>query len=241
MDERTVLVQGGASQGGRGAIRELACGGTTVDQTKTHEPARKPTKKAEFAWHRHPALIAGIPAVGAIIGSVLTIVLGQAGALPASINPAPPPTTVLAVQTQTATSTVTQTITETPSETPTGYPTTPPTSPTLEPPPPGGLAITIRIGTSGKIGPAEYRAGSLPGARATVYDETGQYPSGGCYPTWVLKRGTTVIKTSRNETCSGSFSFSSDSLKVRGLYHLTVSVITDAGPKGTSTADFTVT
>lgn len=79
MDERTVLVQGGASQGGRGAIRELACGGTTVDQTKTHEPARKPTKKAEFAWHRHPALIAGIPAVGAIIGSVLTIVLGQAG------------------------------------------------------------------------------------------------------------------------------------------------------------------
>ena len=212
-----------------------------MDQTKTHEPARKPVKKAEFAWHRHPALIAGIPAVGAIVGSVLTIVLGQAGALPDGINPAPPPTTVLAVQTQTATSTVTETVTQTPSETPTGGPVTTSTSPTLELPPPGSLAITIRIGTGGKIGPTEYRAGSIPGARATVYDETGRYLSGGCYPTWVLKRGATVIKTSRNESCSGSFSFDPDSLGVRGLYHLTVSVITDAGPKGASTADFTVT
>jgi hypothetical protein len=208
-----------------------------VNQTKTQRPAGGPAKKVEFAWHRHPALIAAIPAVGAIIGSVITIVLGQAGALPASINPAPPPTTVQAVQTQTATSTVTETITESP----TGIPTTPPTSPTLEPPPPGALAISVRIGTSGKIGPDEYRAGSTPGANAVVSDETGRYLSGGCYPTWVLKRGATVIQTSRNESCTGSFSFAVDSLKTRGVYHLTVSVVTDAGPKGTSTADFKVT
>jgi len=40
-----------------------------------------------YAWHRHPALLAGIPAVAAGAASVLTIVLGQAGALPQSINP----------------------------------------------------------------------------------------------------------------------------------------------------------
>ncbi|MDX6235389.1 MAG: hypothetical protein QOG10_204 [Kribbellaceae bacterium] len=208
-----------------------------MDQTKTQAPAGKPAKKAEAAWHRHPALIAGIPAVGAIIGSVITIVLGQAGALPASINPAPPPTTVQAVQTQTATSTVTERITETP----TGTPTTESPSPTLETPPPGALAITIRISTGGKIGPNEYRAGSTPGANAEVYDETGRYLSAGCYPTWVLKRGTTVIMTGRNESCRGSFYFTTDSLTIRGVYHLTVSVVTDAGPKGTRTSDFKVT
>jgi hypothetical protein len=208
-----------------------------VDQTKTHQPAGKPDKKAEFAWHRHPALIAGIPAAGAIIGSVITIVLGQAGALPASINPAPPPTTVLATQTETATSTVTETITETPTDTS----STTPTSPTVEAPPPGTLAITIGISTGGKIGPSEYRAGSAPAAYAEVYDETGRHLTTGCYPTWVLKRGTTAIMNARNESCGSSFYFTRDALKVRGVYHLTVSVVTDAGPKGTSTSDFKVT
>ena len=159
-----------------------------MDQTKTHEPAEKPAK--EHAWHRHPALIATIPVVGALIGSVLTVGLGQAGALPASINPAPAPSTVTATETQAVTSTVTATATETVTETPTS---TTGASPTIEPPPPGTLAITVRLGTSGKIGPDEYRADSYPGARALVSDETGQILSSGCYLSWALKRSSTPI------------------------------------------------
>lgn len=77
-----------------------------------------PKDNRDYAWHRHPALIAGIPAAAAIIGSILTIVLGQAGALPQAINPAPPTTTI----TTTATATVTSTATTT---TATDGPTTP--------------------------------------------------------------------------------------------------------------------
>jgi hypothetical protein len=175
MDERRDLVQGGASQGGRGAIRELPCGGN-------HTGSDQDTRACPKARQEDGVRLASPPGV-------------DRG------NPRGRGDHRL------------------------------------------GAHHRSRAGrrTSGKIGPAEYRAGSLPGARATVYDEAGRYLSGGCYPTWVLKRGTTVIKSSREESCSGSFSFGSDSLKVRGLYHLTVSVITDAGPKGTSTADFTVT
>jgi hypothetical protein len=76
-----------------------------VSQTKSDAP----DQQKDDAWHKHPALIAAIPAIGAVMGGVLTIVLGQAGALPASINPAPAPTTILATQTVTATSTVKRT------------------------------------------------------------------------------------------------------------------------------------
>jgi hypothetical protein len=68
---------------------------------------REPAKKAELAWHRHPALIAVIGAVLTVIGSALTIGLGQAGALPEQLNPAPAPVTVSATETVTATTTVT--------------------------------------------------------------------------------------------------------------------------------------
>jgi hypothetical protein len=57
----------------------------------------------------------------------------------------------------------------------------------------------------------------------------------------VLKRGATVIKTGRSGSCNETFYFSPDSLEVRGVYHVTVSVVTDAGAKGTKTADFKVT
>ncbi|MET9268574.1 hypothetical protein [Kribbella sp. NPDC003557] len=73
----------------------------------------QPKDDRDYAWHRHPALLAGIPAVAAVVASVLTIVLGQAGALPQSINPAPPTTTVTSTVTSTATSTVTTTMTAT--------------------------------------------------------------------------------------------------------------------------------
>jgi hypothetical protein len=209
-----------------------------VDQTKTHEPAEKPAK--EHAWHRHPALIATIPVVGALVGSVLTVVLGQAGALPTSINPAPAPGTVTATQTQAVTATVTATATETVTEVPTSTTGTT-TSPTIEPPPPGTLAITIRMGTSGKIGPDEYRADSYPGAEALVSDETGRILRSGCYLSWALKRSSSPVTSGRLGSCTGTFSLGADSLKVRGLYHLTISAVTDAGPKGTKTADFKVT
>lgn len=70
----------------------------------------------EYAWHRHPALLAGIPAVAAVGGAVLTVVLGQAGALPQAINPAPPTTTV--TSTVLGTTTVTASSTDPPTTSP---------------------------------------------------------------------------------------------------------------------------
>jgi hypothetical protein len=210
-----------------------------VSQTKTGTPADKPDERKDNAWHRHPALIAAIPAVGAVIGAALTIVLGQAGALPAGINPAPAPTTVFATHSVTGTSTVTETVTESPTTGPTVQP-----SNSLPTPAPGKLAITIRIGSGGKIGPAEYRAGATPGANADVYDDTGRQLNRACYPTWTLKRGQTTVHTSRGTACEGNgftmFSFR-DALKTPGIYQLTVAVVTDGGATGTATADFKVT
>jgi hypothetical protein len=221
-----------------------------VDQTKAPAPAQEPAKKPakdpakDSAWHRHPALIAAIPVTGALIGSVLTIVAGQNGKLPESINPAPPPTTVMATRTETVSSTVTatQTVTETAGPTP-GAETTSgtSTSPTVEAPPPGTLAITILMTDFGKIGPNEYRAGSAPTAYAEVNDESGQRLGRGCYPAWVLKRGSVVVQSVRGESCGSGIGITRDSLKVRGLYHVTISVTTDAGPKATKTLDFKVT
>jgi hypothetical protein len=215
-----------------------------VDQTKAPAPAQKPAEgPADYAraWHRHPALIAAIPVTGALIGSVLTIIAGQNGKLPESINPAPPPTTVIAHETTTvtATETTTQTVTPSPSEETSATGTS--TSPTVEPPPPGTLAITVLMTTGGKIGPNEYRAGSTPTAYAEVNDESGQQLGRGCYPTWVLKRGTATVQSVRGESCGSGIGFTRDSLKVRGLYHVTISVTTDAGSKATKTLDFKVT
>ena len=199
------------------------------------------TDEKRDAWHRHPALIAGIPAVTAVIGSVLTIVLGQAGALPSTINPAPAQATVSTTQTVTATATTTATATVT--ETPAIQPTTGTSNTPL--PAAGELAITIVMGRGGRIGPDEYRSGSAPGANADVYDETGRLLDGGCYTTWVLKRGTAMIRTSRTGACRGGgftmFNFGSDSLKTPGAYSLTVSALTDGGLKGTTTLAFKVT
>ncbi|WP_165549762.1 hypothetical protein [Kribbella speibonae] len=218
-----------------------------MDQSKTVTPARHQDEPPDGGrddrdpWHKHPALVATIPVVGALIGSALTIVLGQADVLPTAINPAPPQTTVLSTTTATATTTATSTVTETVTETPTVAPTEPQGSSAPPVVAPGNLAITVQMTTGGKIGPGEYRAGSWPSASAQVLDVSGRYPGTGCYPTWVLKRGSTVIKTARSESCRASFPFNADSLEVRGVYHLTVSVVTDAGAKGTGTMDFKVT
>lgn len=212
-------------------------GGTTVHQSKSDTPVDDPDKK-QYAWHRHPAVITILSAACTLVGGVLTVVLGQADVLPSAINPAPPQTTVLS--TTTATATTTSTVTETVTEAPTAQITDPGSSSTPQTLSPGTLAITIQMGTYGKIGPGEYRAGALPTTRAQVLDETGQYPATGCYPTWVLKRGSVVIKTVRSGSCGDSFNMSSDSLEVRGVYHLTVSVVTEAGAKGTKTEDFKV-
>ncbi len=216
-------------------------GGTTVHQSKSDTPVDNPDKK-QYAWHRHPAVITILSAACTLVGGVLTVVLGQADVLPAAINPAPPQTTVLSTTTATATTTATttSTVTETVTEAPTAQITDPGSSSTPQTLSPGTLAITVQMGSSGRIGPGEYRAGAQPTTRAQVLDETGNYPSAGCYPTWVLKRGSVVIKTVRNESCGASFYFSRDMLEVRGIYHLTVSVVTEAGAKGTKTEDFKV-
>ncbi|WP_328326412.1 hypothetical protein OHA70_38040 [Kribbella sp. NBC_00382] len=224
-----------------------------MDQTKAPAPAQKPAKgpakgpakdpAKDYAWHRHPALIATIPVIGALIGSVLTIVAGQNGKLPESINPAPPPTTVVAHETTTATVTATETTTQTVTPSPTEETSSPDssTSSSVGVPPPGTLAITVLMTTNGKIGPNEYRAGSAPTAYARVNDESGQQLGKGCYPTWVVKRGSTTVQSVRGESCGSGIDISRDSLKVRGLYHVTISVTTDAGPKATKTLDFQVT
>jgi hypothetical protein len=87
-------------------------GSTTTGQSKDDR---------DYAWHRHPALIAGISAVTALLGSILTIVAGRSGALPESISPVPPTATV--------TSTVFSTTTVTTTVTPTADSTTAPSSP----------------------------------------------------------------------------------------------------------------
>lgn len=211
-----------------------------MHQSKTDLPVEEPAKDA---WHKHPALIAAIPAVFTVVGAVLTVVLGQADVLPNAINPAPPPTTVLATATTTVdtTSTVTNTVTATVTETPAVEPTDPQGSNATPVVAPGNLAITVQLSNGGKIGPGEYRAGAVANAYAQVLDVSGSYPATGCYPTWVLKRGSTVIKTARSGSCRETFYFNADSLEVRGVYHLTVSVVTDAGAKGTQTTDFKVT
>ncbi|MGW6279432.1 hypothetical protein [Kribbella sp. NPDC055071] len=223
-------------------------GAQTPSQQKPgqQKAGENPDAKRQYAWHRHPALIAAIPAVFTLIGGALTVGLGQADVLPNAINPAPPPTTVLATSTVTATTTATSTVTVTETPSPTApSPTTPTTGETTVPPAvPGALAITIRIGSNGKIGPNEWRAGSDPGANADVFDDTGRALFRGCYPTWTLKRGATVLQTTRGTACQGGgftmFSFR-DALKTAGKYHLTVAVITDSGSKATTTTDFTVT
>lgn len=132
--------------------------------------------------------------------------------------------------------------------TPTSGPKSPPPSkprlpqPTEQPSRPSALSVTIRMGDRGRIGPSEFRAGATPGARVDVYDDAGQLSSK-CYPSWVLTRGTTVVKTARNSRCTSGgvtpFNFD-DSLDVPGTYRLAVTVITDAGQKGSSSVTFLV-
>ncbi len=215
-------------------------GGTTVHQSKSDTPADNPDKK-QYAWHRHPAFITILSTACTLIGGALTVVLGQADVLPSAINPAPPQTTVLSTTTATATTTATSTVTETVTEAPTTQITGPGSSSTLQSLSPGTLAITIQISSGDKIGPGEYRAGAIANAAAQVLDVSGSRPANGCYPTWTLKRGSTVVKTARSGSCGLRFYFDSESLAVRGIYHLTVSVVTDGGAKGTQTEDFKVT
>jgi hypothetical protein len=210
-----------------------------VDQRKTGTPAGGPDQKKQYAWHRHPALIAAVPAVFTLIGG---IVLGQADVLPNAINPASPPTTVLT--TTTATATATSTVTETVTSPPTPDPTGPGTGSVPGTAAPGTLTITVELGPGGKIGPDEWRAGSIPGANARVFDDTGQQLNNGCYPTWILRRGQTEIQRTRGTRCAGNgssmFSFLKP-LDTPGVYHLTVSAVTDGGTKGVGTVDFKVT
>ncbi|WP_432879686.1 hypothetical protein ACQPYH_33595 [Kribbella sp. CA-245084] len=221
-----------------------------MHQSKTGTPADGPEEqdqKKQYAWHRHPALIAAIPAVFTLIGGILAIVLGQKDVLPSAINPAPPPTTVLSTQmvTTTALSTVTETVTTTPSVDPAAATATPPANTGSVPVGAGAagpLTVTVELGTGGKIGPSEWREGSAPGATADVFDATGRQLNHGCYPTWSLKRGQSVIQTFRGTACEGNGFTMFNFVKSLdpGTYHLTASVVTDGGAKGTGTANFTV-
>ncbi|MFE9751608.1 hypothetical protein ACFYOT_42445 [Saccharothrix saharensis] len=102
--------------------------------------------------------------------------------------------------------------------------------------------ITIKMGSGGKIGPSEYRAGATPGANVDVYDDVGQL-SPGCYPSWVLTREGAEVQKIRNGRCTSGgitrFNFN-DSLDTPGRYRLQVDVVTDAGQAGSASADFTV-
>lgn len=106
----------------------------------------------------------------------------------------------------------------------------------------GALVITIRMGSGGKVGPSEYRAGATPGANVDVYDDVGQL-SAGCYPSWVLTREGTEVQKVRNGRCTSGgitmFNFN-DSLDTPGNYRLSVNVVTDSGQTGSSFVDFTV-
>lgn len=121
----------------------------------------------------------------------------------------------------------------------------PPVVTTEAPPPPtrgGALVMQIRMGSGGKIGPAEYRAGAAPGANVDVFDDHGQL-SAGCYPSWVLTREGVEVRKAQNGRCTSGgitmFNFG-DSLDQPGGYRLTVSVVTDGGQSGSSFADFRV-
>lgn len=125
-------------------------------------------------------------------------------------------------------------------------PTTAPRQPTTaaaeQPKRAGALIINIKMGSGGKVGPSEYRAGSRPGANVDVFDDIGQL-SAGCYPSWVLTRAGTEVQKLRNTRCTSGgitmFNFG-DSLDVPGAYRLSVDIITDAGQKGSGSVDFTV-
>ncbi len=107
----------------------------------------------------------------------------------------------------------------------------------------GALVITIKMGSGGKIGPSEYRAGAAPGANVDVYDDVGQLSSG-CYPSWVLTRGGVEVQKVRNGRCTSGgitmFNFN-DSLDTPGGYRLHVDIATDSGQTGSAFVDFTVT
>ncbi|WNV89002.1 hypothetical protein [Umezawaea sp. Da 62-37] len=106
----------------------------------------------------------------------------------------------------------------------------------------GALIVTIKMGSGGKIGPSEYRAGSTPGANVDVYDDAGQLSSG-CYPSWSLTRGGTEVLPLRNTRCTSGgitmFNFK-DSLDSPGDYRLQVDIRTDGGQTGSSFVDFVV-
>jgi hypothetical protein len=106
----------------------------------------------------------------------------------------------------------------------------------------GALIITIKMGSGGKIGPAEYRSGATPGANVDVFDDKGQLNSG-CYPSWTLYREEQAVRTNRNSRCTSGgvtmFNFD-DSLKPPGSYRLDVAITTDSGQSGSSSVDFTV-
>ncbi|MFI5713232.1 hypothetical protein [Kribbella sp. NPDC051620] len=162
-----------------------------------------------------------------VVGSFGTIAFTQAGLISAGPNSGralrPPTVTATVITTGSPEPTVTS------------------VSPSIKLPPPGTVAVILSIGTNGKIGPAEYRTGANPTAFAVVYDENGRSVMVGCYPTWVLRRGSSVVETARSESCTRAFSVSPDALQIAGNYRLSVSVTTDAGFKGDATADFRVT
>ncbi|NEA35249.1 hypothetical protein [Streptomyces sp. SID13031] len=213
-----------------------------MDQTTTRQPAENPAK--DDAWHRHPALLAVIPLVGILAGAVATVLAGQNGKLPEGINPAPPATTVVALQTTTVTVTTTQTVTETPTPDPTsGSTVAPPVEETSSAPvpPPSDLSIVLDLSRGpGKVGPTEYLRGFAPYVYAEVRDASGMKQYTGCYPSWVLKRDSVTILTDRASTCEDKFQLAKDSLSVKGKYQVIINARLDTGPTGTKTLNFTV-
>lgn len=201
---------------------------------------------------------------GAVIGFVVAVVVGAANidgflslaekvfgssGSPDSVEEAAPPDDGTSAREPTAASTTTTgRLAPPPADavTPDMETVTPrqTTEPEVIPPTRGGpLVITISLGSSGKIGPSEYRAGATPGAGVDVYDDVGQL-SQGCYPSWVLTREGVEVKKVRNGRCTSGgitmFNFG-DSLDLPGSYQLSVSVVTDGGQTGASSVHFTVT
>jgi hypothetical protein len=147
----------------------------------------------------------------------------------AATEPAPAPATVVADPTPA----VTPKQRVTPNQPPVAAP---------EPTRAGALVVTIRMGSGGKIGPSEYRAGATPGANVDVFDDVGQL-SAGCYPSWVLTRQGAEVQKIRNGRCTSGgitmFNFK-DSLDQPGDYRLAVSIQTDSGQTGGGSVDFVV-